>query len=71
MIRLLIIILSLVLLIALLKRFFSKQLSERDEKHIAKMVQCDYCQTYIPRSSAIKHAARYYCCDEHKPMGPE
>ncbi|MCY4154233.1 MAG: PP0621 family protein [Gammaproteobacteria bacterium] len=66
LLRLLIIILSLVLLVALLTRLFSKKLPRQDEKHIAKMVQCDYCQTYVPHNSAVKHAARYYCCEEHK-----
>ena len=66
MLRLLIIILSLVLLVALLKRLFFKKLPGQNEKYIAKMVQCDYCQTYVPHNSAIKNAARYYCCEEHK-----
>ena len=66
MLRLLIITLCLLLLLALLKRLFSKKLPERDEKHIAKMVQCDHCQIYIPHTTAIRHAKRYYCCEEHK-----
>ena len=66
MLRLLIIILLLVLLFMLLKRLFPGKLSPPDEPHIARMVRCDYCQTYIPHTSAIKHASRYYCCDEHK-----
>ena len=64
--RLLIIIALLVLLFALLKRFFPGEKPEGDENRIAKMVQCDYCRLYIPHTSAIKHAARYYCCVEHK-----
>lgn len=71
MLRLLIIILLLVLLFVLIKRFLPEKPSGQDEPRIAKMVRCDYCQLYIPHTSAIKHADRYYCCDEHKLMGSE
>ena len=64
--RLLIIILLLVLLYLWLKRFFPGEKPGGDESRIAKMVQCDHCRLYIPHTSAIKHAARFYCCDEHK-----
>lgn len=66
MLRLLIIILLLVLLFALIKRFLPGKPPEPDEPRIAKMVRCDYCRTFIPHTSAIKHAERYYCCDEHR-----
>ena len=66
MLRLLIIILLLVLLFVLSKRFLPEKPSEQDEPRIAKMVRCDYCQLYIPHTSAIKHTDRYYCCDEHR-----
>ena len=66
MLRLLIILALLVLLFVLLKRFFPGKTIGTDDNRIAKMVQCDYCRLYIPVSSALKHAARYYCCDEHK-----
>ncbi|MYH70079.1 MAG: hypothetical protein F4147_08275 [Gammaproteobacteria bacterium] len=66
MLRLLIIALLLVLLLALVKRFFPGKPPGPDEPRIAKMVRCDYCQIYIPHTSAIKHADRYYCCDEHR-----
>ena len=66
MLRLLIIILLVVLLFALIKRFLPGKLPEPDEPRIAKMVRCDYCQIYIPHTSAIKHAGRYYCCKEHR-----
>ena len=66
MLRLLIIILLLVLLFALIKRFLPGKPPPQDEPRIAKIVRCDYCQIYIPHTSAIKHAERYYCCDEHK-----
>ena len=69
--RLLIVILLLVLLFALLKRLFSGRLFPgkgpgAGESRIAKMVQCDYCQLYIPQGNALQHAGRYYCCAEHK-----
>ena len=66
MLRLLIILTLLVLLFALLKRFFSGNKPGTDENRIAKMVQCEHCQLYIPVTSAIQHATRYYCCEEHK-----
>ena len=66
MLRLLIILTLLVLLFALLKRFFPGNKPEADETRIAKMVQCDHCRLYIPHSTAIKHAEHYYCCIEHK-----
>ncbi len=74
MLRLLFIILLLVLLLALVRRFLPGKPDtpdEPDEPRIAKMVRCDYCRIYIPQTSAIKHAERYYCCDEHKSMGSE
>lgn len=71
MLRLLIIILLLVLLFALIKRFLPGKPPPQDEPRIAKIVRCDYCQIYIPHTSAIKHAGRYYCCDEHKLMGSD
>ena len=66
--RLLIIITLLVLLFTLLKRFFTEKNRSLDKtraNRVAKMVQCDYCKLYLPDTSAIKHASRYYCCAEH------
>ena len=29
------------------------------------MVQCQYCKVHLPKSDAITHDARFYCCQEH------
>ncbi|MBS0287756.1 MAG: hypothetical protein JSR17_10700 [Proteobacteria bacterium] len=30
-----------------------------------KLVQCDYCQTFVPQVKAIEVAQRFYCSQEH------
>ncbi|QWE21547.1 1,6-anhydro-N-acetylmuramyl-L-alanine amidase AmpD [Polynucleobacter sp. AP-Kolm-20A-A1] len=29
------------------------------------MVQCQYCKVHLPKSDAITHDGRFYCCQEH------
>ena len=35
-----------------------------------RMVECAYCGTYVPEKEAIKSGQNYYCCEQHKNLGP-
>jgi len=32
---------------------------------VEKLIQCAVCQTFIPKSKAVKKKDDYYCCEEH------
>lgn len=36
-----------------------------------KMVICAHCHLHIPESEAIADSGQYFCCDEHRQIGPD
>lgn len=34
------------------------------------MVRCSRCGVHLPRSEAIASSGAFYCCDEHRQLGP-
>jgi uncharacterized protein len=34
------------------------------------MVPCAHCGVNVPRSEAVEGAGRFFCCDEHRRIGP-
>jgi uncharacterized protein len=34
------------------------------------MVPCAHCGVNVPRSEAVEGAGRFFCCEEHRRIGP-
>lgn len=66
--RLLILFLIVLFLIWIIR----KQLLSRDNVHtternesVEDMIACARCGTHVPKSLAIEHSGKSYCCKEH------
>ncbi len=71
MMRFIIIFIAVSLVYFILKKtvlaLLQNNQTEKVSKH-EKMLACDYCQTHIPASEAIKHGDKNFCCPEHQDL---
>lgn len=67
--RLLIFFLILWLLFWLIKRLWVTRAQEDappTKPAAADMVRCERCGVHLPRTEALTHDSRYYCCARHQ-----
>ena len=66
-IRVLIYLLGIALVIWILIRLARKpRVDKQATRRVGDMVRCTYCDTYVPRQTAIQDGDRYYCCSRHR-----
>lgn len=66
--RLLFFAIIAVLIIWMIRRFYHKDIVDKNKPPIAEsedMVCCNYCGLHLPRSESIKKANKFFCSEEH------
>lgn len=71
LIRLLIIALIIWLLLKLWRRYTTQKQVPPKGKSAERMVKCDHCGIYVPRSDALRQGERWYCGIEHQDVNKD
>jgi len=68
--RIILLFLVIITIFWLVKRLFFKPLDKNSTLIQGEtLVQCAYCQTHIPKSTAIHLKEHYYCNQDHANKG--
>lgn len=70
LLRILLIVVAVWLIVTIIKRLYFSSNNKLHKKpptpKVEQMVRCHKCSLHLPKSEAIKHNDRYYCCEEHR-----
>jgi len=64
--RTIIIIAALYGLYWIIRKTLNNKKNTPEEREAENMVECKFCGTHLPVSTAIEEGETFYCCQQHK-----
>lgn len=68
--KLLVLILLIVAVMVLWRRFQAWQKTAGAEQKPALMVRCAHCKVNLPENQAVREGQHWFCSSEHRDAGP-